>query len=157
MSLHSCALALASFALIEVHKVAGGHGHLHSWHARLGVGAFGAAVVQPIMGWRRPGKQAWIRPAWLWAHRLCGIGMLGAGIFATVTGVLKAASHGEENAAQLEAMLWAALAVLGAIAVPLELWRWRGKPKAMKMPEVVASMELSEPSPPVIVDGEARM
>ena len=123
-----CACALSSFLLIEVHKVMGGHGHLHSWHSRIGVGAFGFALLQPLLGTIRPPKtRTSRRTPWLWAHRLCGLCLIGAGTYAVITGVQKCAPHDVFNAGMYETLLYSTLVGVGVCGVLLELLARRRK------------------------------
>ena len=129
-ALAGAACVPVSLALMEVHKVIGGHGHFHSWHARIGLGAVLLGLLQPLLGIGRPpkpqpGESGLRRRMWRAAHVACAAGLLGAGTFAAVTGVQKAAPHGVVGAGTYEALLYAWLCGCAVMALALEHWRWR--------------------------------
>ena len=120
-----CALAVTGLLLMEVHKVVGNHPHLQTSHAKAGAAAYALACAQPMLAVWRPGKGTQLRSAWLWGHRLGAAATLACGLFAAITGVQKAATHGIERAALLEAALTTALVLWGICALVLEARHWR--------------------------------
>ena len=142
------ACAALSLLLILLRKLQSGHPHLRSLHAQVGLAAIVLAFVQPVVALMRPAKTAGgggggggdggggisggrggsidRRALWRASHIACALGLLGAGVYASVTGVQKAAPHGIDGAARYEAALtlW-----LGAVAVAIvagEAWRLQG-------------------------------
>ena len=149
-ALFGAACASVSLLLMLVHKFAGGHSHLQSWHAKLGLAAFILAVVQPILGILRPpkgpGTNQCRRRAWYVAHVVCAGSLLGAGTFAVVTGVQKAKPHDVAGAEVYESMLYVWLAALCAAALLFEIMRARCDGFVTRMSSSMAGTPMSLPT-----------
>ena len=118
---------------IEVHKFEGRHEHFKSYHALAGIAAYALALMQPLLAHARPpaagvnAPQRARRRAWRASHLLSALLILGLGVYACVSGVDKTVSHQLQGAEAYPALLCYWLALLGAAAAALELWRCRGR------------------------------
>jgi len=117
-----CAFALASLALVEVHKFRGSHSHLVTLHSRWGAAAILMAVLQVLSGLLRPANSAppsEVRHYWRVGHTTTGMVVIIAGCTTSVLGLQKRMASGTP----FLALFYCWLALLGTTWLIVEARR----------------------------------